>query len=290
MNPQESDVTTAPDRERPVAEFVEALAKGLAVVEAFDEGHAEMTLSEVARRAGVTPAAARRSLHTLTTLGYVRHVNRRFMLGARMLLLGAAYLRAAHVEEILLPELVRLVRQFGDAASVTVLDRHDILYIAHHSEQRARRMTAGVGVTYPAYPTSMGRVLLAGLSPEAFDAYIATVHLEKLTDATITDRGKLKAIVARARRDGYATAVDELDYGITALAVPIYDAEGRVAAALNSSGYSGRVSIAEMVDERLVDLRESAARISQALARYPTLARTLGVNGEWTATRMREPA
>jgi IclR family pca regulon transcriptional regulator len=295
MNPRPPHITPAPGRDKAAPEFVEALAKGLAVVEAFDEGHAEMTLSEVARRAGITPAAARRSLHTLTTLGYVRHVNRRFVLGARVLLLGAAYLRAAHVEEILLPELVRLVRRFGDAASVTVLDRHDILYIAHHSEQRARRMTAGIGVTYPAYPTSMGRVLLAGLPPQAFAAYLAGLRTEKLTDFTVTDHGKLAAIVARARRNGYATAVDELDYGITAIAVPIRDGEGRVVAALNSSGYSGRVGVDEMIDTRLPELRESAMRISQALARYPTLARSLGANAEWTgrataAARIKEPA
>jgi IclR family pca regulon transcriptional regulator len=265
----------------PSPEFVEALAKGLAVVEAFDAGHAEMTLSEVARRAGMTPAAARRSLHTLAALGYVRHVNKRFMLGARVLLLGAAYTRAAHVEEILLPELHRLVRRFGDAASVTVLDGEDILYIAHHSEQRARRMTAGIGVTYPAYPTSTGRVLLAGLPPERLNAYLAALKTEKLTEATVTDPRRIAAIVAQARRDGYATAVDELDYGITAIAVPIHDQEGRVVAALNSSGYSGRVTIDEMIEERLAELRESAARISHGLARYPTLAHSLGTNGEW---------
>ncbi len=294
-NPRLTHVTSAPVRDKAVPEFVEALAKGLAVIEAFDEAHGEMTLSEVARRAGMTPAAARRSLHTLTALGYMRHVNRRFMLGARVLLLGTGYLRSAHVEEILLPELVRLVRRFGDAASVTVLDRHDVLYVAHHSEQRARRMTAGVGVTYPAYPTSTGRVLLAGLSPEALDEYLATARLEKLTDMTVTDRGKLKEIVDRARRDGYATAIDELDYGVTAIAVPIRDQEGRVVAALNSSGYSGRLNIEEMVNARLHELHESAARISQALSRYPTLSRSLSANGEWaakpaTAKRISEPA
>jgi IclR family transcriptional regulator, pca regulon regulatory protein len=261
------------------AEFVGGLAKGLAVIEAFDAGQSEMTLSEVARRAGITPAAARRSLHTLAALGYVRHVNKRFLLSARVLHLGAAYLRAAHIEEILLPELRRLVARFGDAASVSVLDGDDILYIAHHSAERANRIFAGVGVTYPAYPTSMGRVLLAGLSKDAFDAYLCNARLEKLTELTVTDRAKLHAIVARARKVGFATAVDELDYGITALAVPVRDPDGNVVAALNSSGYSGRVDIGIMIAERLSELRESAARMSQALARHPTLARSILSNG-----------
>ena len=264
-----------PKREKGAPEYVGGLTKGLAVIEAFDAAHSEMTLSEVARRAGITPAAARRSLHTLAMLGYVRHVNKRFLLSARVLVLGAAYLRSAHVEEILLPELRRLVASFGGAASVTVLDRHDILYIAHHSEERANRIFAGVGVTYPAYPTSMGRVLLTGLPADALDTYLREICIAPLTELTVTDRTKLAAIIAKARKDGYATAVDELDYGITALAVPIRNSEGRIVAALNSSGYSGRLKIKDMVAERLADLNQSAARLSQELARHPALARSI---------------
>ena len=264
-----------PKREKGALEYVGGLSKGLAVIEAFDAAHPEMTLSEVARRAKITPAAARRSLHTLLKLGYVRHVNKRFLLSARVLVLGAAYLRAAHVEELLLPELRHVVSRFGGASSVTVLNRHDILYIAHHSEERAHRIFAGVGVTYPAYPTSMGRVLLAGLPSEEVEAYLAGAPLVKLTEFTVTDREKLCAIISKARKDGYGTAVDELDYGITALAVPIRDQAGRVVAALNSSGYSGRIKIKEMIAERLSELQETASRVSQTLAHHPALARSI---------------
>ncbi len=142
------------------AEFVEALARGLAVLGAFDEAHAEMALTQVAGRIGVSPATARRSLHTLEALGYLRFVNKRYVLAAHVLTLGAAYIRAAGVDEALMPELRRLVDLFGDASSVSVLDGSNILYIAHCSEQRAARRTAGIGVTYPAYATSMGRVFI----------------------------------------------------------------------------------------------------------------------------------
>jgi len=277
LTPTGSDPT--PKREKGALEYVGGLSKGLSVIEAFDAGHAEMTLSEVARRAKITPAAARRSLHTLLKLGYVRHVNKRFLLSARVLVLGAAYLRAAHVEELLIPELRHVVGRFGGAASVTVLNRYDILYIAHHSEERANRIFAGVGVTYPAYPTSMGRVLLAGLPAEEVEAYFANARLEKLTEFTVTDREKLCAIISKTRKDGYGTAVEELDYGITALAVPIRDQTGRVVAALNSSGYSGRVKIKEMIAERLADLQETASRVSQTLAHHPALARSIAGAG-----------
>jgi IclR family pca regulon transcriptional regulator len=260
--------------EKPL-EFVESLAKGLAIIEAFDADHPEMTLSEVARRAGISPAAARRGLHTLTALGYMRQVGKRFLLSVRVLSMGSAYLRAAHVEQALMPELRRIVGRFGDAASVSVLDGHNILYVAHYSEQRANRRLAGVGVTYPAYPTSMGRILLAGLPTAQLEAYFSVISPREFTEYTVTDPGRLRDIVRAARRDGYATVVDEFDYGVTALAVPIRGPDGRVPAALNSSGYTGRLKIGPMIAERLEPLRESAARLAEALERYPTLANSL---------------
>lgn len=263
-------------------EFVEALSRGLAVIEVFDAAHSHLSLSEVARRAGVSPATARRSLHTLEALGYVRSVNKRFMLSARILTLGSAYLRAAQVDEVLLPELRRLVSLFGDASSVSVLDGHHILYIAHLSEQRAVRPIAGTGVTYPAYATSMGRVLLAALPDSELTAYFAAAKIEKLTECTETNRDRLREIVEAARRNGYATAVDQLAYGITALAVPIQVAGGRAVAALNSSGYSGHIDEATLMRERLAELRLSAARIAAIITRYPALYHSLVVS---TATR-----
>jgi IclR family transcriptional regulator, pca regulon regulatory protein len=260
-------------------EFVEALSRGLAVIEVFDAAHSNLSLSEVARRAGLSPATARRSLHTLEALGYVRSINRRFMLSARILALGSAYLRAAHVDEVLMPELRRLVSLFGDAASVSVLDGHHILYLAHVSQQRAVRPIAGTGVTYPAYATSMGRVLLAGLRHAELVTYLAEARIEKLTERTETNRGRLREIVEAARRNGYATAVDQLAYGITALAVPVQVADGRSVAALNSSGYSGHIGEETLVRERLVELRLSASRIAAIITRYPALYHSLIVSG-----------
>lgn len=256
-------------------EFVEALARGLLVIEAFDEHHSEMTLSEVARRVGVTASTARRSLWTLASLGYVRQVNKKFTLSARILTLGSAYLRATHIEDALVPELRRLVAMFGDAASVSVLDGHDILYLAHVSQQRAMRPTASVGITYPAYATSMGRVLLAGLSHIEFEKYLVEAKLERLTAQTEIDPRRLRIIVQEARIRGYATAVDQLAYGVTSLAVPIVIRPGHIVAAVNSSGYSGNTNPKIMVAKRLKELRLSASRIAGMLSRHPALLHSL---------------
>src|SRR5262249_9760514 len=128
-----------PDNDR---EYVETLARGLAVLEAFGP-EAELTLSEAARAAGISPAAARRCPRTLAALGYVRPVGTRFVLAARILTLASSYLRGAHVEDALMPELRSIVASFGDSASIGILDGDNVLYIAHLSEQRSVRPIAG---------------------------------------------------------------------------------------------------------------------------------------------------
>jgi len=258
------------------AEFVEALSKGIAILESFDSQHPEMTLSDVARRVGLSPAAARRSLITLQALGYVGQNNKRFHLRPKVLGLGSAFYFSARVDEILQPELRRLVEVFGDASSIGTLQGHDVLYIAHHSEQRARRPSAVVGARYPAHATSLGRVLLAGLPPEEFECYLRAVEPVALTRKTVVDKGELRALVEEVREQNYSTTVDQLDYGITAIAVPIRGPSGRPIGALNSSGYTGLLTAEDLVDNRLQELRISAARLGETISRYPVMQSMMG--------------
>lgn len=258
------------------AEFVEALAKGLAILESFDATHAEMTLSEVARRVGLSPAAARRSLITLQALGYVGQSHKRFHLRPKIMTLGSAFYYSARIDEVLQPNLRELVERFGDASSVGTLDGEDVIYIAHFSIQRARRAVAVAGARYPACATSLGRVLLAGLSDADLDRYLAEVRPESLTSRTITDPEILRREILEVRALGYSTTVDQLDYGVTALAVPIRDLEGRTIAALNTSGYTGKVTPETLVAERLPELTQAASHIAHAIARYPILQSIIG--------------
>lgn len=270
-----SEPSAADSATRP-REFVEGLARGLAILSAFDAAHAEMTLSEVARQVGIPPAAARRSLMTLAALGYVGQTDKRFHLRPKVMTLGSAFYFAARIDQVLQPELRRIVERFGDASSVGTLDGADVVYIAHFSVQRARRPSAVVGAHYPAHATSLGRVLIAGLPSSRAAALIDTLRPEALTTRTITDREALRAEIEAVRDQGYAVTVDQLDYGITALAVPIRAPDGRVIAALNSSGYTGMVTPDSLVRERLPELRATAARIAEGIARYPTLRSIMG--------------
>lgn len=271
----QQSMTSSEVDDRP-AEFVEALAKGLAILECFDATHAEMTLSDVARRVGLSPAAARRSLITLQTLGYVGQKDKRFHLRPKIMTLGSAFYFSTRIEDVLQPNLRALVETFGDASSIGTLDGDDVIYIAHVSVQRARRAAAVVGARYPACATSLGRVLLAGLPDAALDRYLAHVRPAALTSKSITDPKVLRSEILAVREAGYSTTVDQLDYGITALAVPIRDIEGGVIAALNTSGYTGKVTPETLVAERLPALREAASNIAHEIARYPILQSIIG--------------
>jgi len=264
-----------PGVEKP-AEFVEALAKGLAILESFDAAHPEMTLSEVARSVGLSPAAARRSLITLSALGYVGQTGKRFHPKPKVMTLGSTFYFSARIDELLQPDLKALVERFGDASSVGTLSDRDVIYVAHYSVQRAHRAMAVIGARYPAYATSIGRVVLAALPPDALDAYLARLAPEPLTAKTLTDPCALREEIGRVRENGYATTVDQLDYGITALAVPVRNSQGVTVAALNSSGYSGVVTPESLVAERLPELRAAAARITRKMARFPILESMLG--------------
>src|SRR5512134_810020 len=164
------------------AEFVASLERGLRVLQTFSGEYPQLTLSEVAALTELTPATARRSLHTLEMLGYVGRAGRRFLLRPKVLAISSGYLSAINAEVVLQPYLQEVVNDVGGSSSVTVLDDLDVVYIAHASLNRAIRLTAGAGSRYPVYPTSMGRVLLAFQPESAIEAYFERVALRKLTE------------------------------------------------------------------------------------------------------------
>jgi IclR family pca regulon transcriptional regulator len=160
----------------------------------------------------------------------------------------------------------------GDSASLAVLDGTEIVYVARASLRTVLRLEAHVGSRLPAYPTSMGRVLLSGLSRERLDWYFDNARIDTLTAHTVTDRKRLELLIDECRRNGYAAVEDELAFGVVAVAVPVSDHAGRVVAALNSSGHSKKMTKAQLVRDRLPMLRQVSRQISAELARVPGLA------------------
>jgi IclR family pca regulon transcriptional regulator len=253
-------------------EVMGGLAKGLQVLRALGRDARGSTLSQVASAVKLPAATARRCLLTLEELGYVTRAGRTFVLRPKVLELGAAYLEAMDVEALTKTHLEELAQETGDSAALSVLDGIDIVYIARASTRTLLRLEAHVGSRFPAYPTSMGRVLLAGLSPAGLRKYFAAARLEPLTEHTITERPRLVRRIDECRRAGYAAVADELAYGVVAVAVPVFDELGRVVAALNSSSHSKKISCSELVRERVAMLQQISRHISAELRRVPGLS------------------
>ena len=256
----------------PRREAMGGLARGLAVIRAFTRERPAPSLSDIARSARIPAASARRCLLTLEELGYVTRAERSFLLRPKVLELGAAYLESMNIEQLTRTHLEDLARRTADSAALCVLDGTDTVYVARASVRTLLRLEAHVGSRFPAHATSTGRVLLAGLEPEILQRYFAGAPLEKLTDRTVTDPARLRQISEECRRAGHAAVEDELAYGVVALAVPVFDAAGRVVAALNTSSHSRRINRARLTRDRLAMLRRVSRQISADLATVPGLS------------------
>jgi IclR family transcriptional regulator, pca regulon regulatory protein len=255
------------------ADFIQSLERGLSVIRAFDAEHPKLSLSEVAASTGLSRAAARRFLHTLVNLGYMRVEGSQFALRPKVLELGYAYLSSLSLPEVALPHLEQLVEQVRESSSVSELDGEDVVYIARVPTRRIMTVAISVGTRFPAYATSMGRVLLAGRPDDWLDTYLESTKLRALTSHTIADPSSLRAELRKIRAQGWAVVDQELEEGLRSVAAPIHDGEGRVIAAVNVSTHAGRRSIADVIDDLLEPLLRTARLIESDLRRSGTSAR-----------------
>jgi len=259
-------------RSAPSGDFVQSLARGLAVIRAFDAEHADLSLSDVARRAGITRAAAGRFLRTLEHLGYVRAstgsatgVGARYALTPRVLELGFSYLSAVSIPEIVQPHLERLSHEVDESVSAAVLDGGDIVYVARVPTRRIMSVRITIGTRFPAYATSMGRVLLAGQTDAAVEGVLTASAPQALTERTLTDTAALRAELARVREQGWALVDGELEPGLRSVAVPVHDRKGEVVAAVNVSTSATRDSVEHVLDAYLPRLQAAATAIDAEL-------------------------
>ena len=245
-------------------EFVQSLARGLEVITAFDAQHRELTLADVARRTGLNRATARRFLHTLVTLGYVRQDDQRFSLTPRVMRLGYAFVSGLPLSEIAQPHLKELSARLGESTSVSVLDGTDILYVVRVPTRRIMATAIPIGARFPAHATSMGRVLLAALPPGELEEHLAR-PLEALTPHTLTDPDALRAELGRVREQGYAVSDQQLALGLRSVAVPLREGE-RVVAAVNVSMPVHDGTAPHRTEDVVPALRAAVARIEEELA------------------------
>jgi IclR family pca regulon transcriptional regulator len=238
-------------------DFVRSLERGLAIIRCFGADTPTMTVSQLARRAGLTRAAARRFALTLEQLGYLNRTGDRFELSPRVLDLGYNYLSAHSFSDIALPRLERLVAETAEASEASILDHGDIVYLVRIPGPARMTISVSVGGRRPAHATAMGRALLADLSADEIADYLRDHELTAMQPGTITDRDAFLAELDKVRAQGFALVNQELEEGLLAIAVPVRDQRGRGRAAINLSTHIGRKSLADLL--ALVPVVQQAA-------------------------------
>jgi IclR family pca regulon transcriptional regulator len=244
-------------------DVIDSVAKAFAVLEAFGGDRPALTVSEAATLAGLTRPTARRILLTFVRLGLAEEAERGYRLTAKVLRFGYGYLASLPVAERAQPHMRALADRVRESCSMAALDDGDIVYLARVPAARTMSITLGIGARLPAYPTSMGRVLLAALPEPALAAYLEATPLVKLTAHTIDEPQALRAELARVREQGFAMVDGEREEGVRSAATPVHDHTGTVVAALNVSANAARISVETLREECVPLLKETAEAISR---------------------------
>ncbi len=244
-------------------DFIDAVEKAFRVMEAFSAERPALTVSQAAGFTGLTRPTVRRLLLTFTRLGFAETDGREFRLTPHVLRLGYAYLSSTPVWERALPHMRALADSVKESVSLAVLDGPEIVYVARVPAARSMTITLTVGSRLPAYPTSMGRVLLADLPDAELETYLKTVRLDALTPHTLTDRTALRAELHRVREQGYAMIDGEREEGVRSAAAAVRDGGQAASMALNVSANAARVPLQRLREEFVPQLIAAAELISR---------------------------
>jgi IclR family pca regulon transcriptional regulator len=251
-------------------DFIEALARGLEVIAAFEPGRDAMTLSDVATATGLARPTARRILLTLVELGYVRVDGTRYALTPRVLELGAAYVGSLGLWDVARPHLQELSAKTNESCSIAQLDGSDIVYVARVAVPKIVGLSVQIGTRFPALQTSLGKVLLAELDAGGLRRVLAEPTRSGLTPLWLPSAKERDAELRQVHARGWAITDQQLALGIRSVAAPIRDGE-RVVAAVNVNTHAAETTVEELTDHHLPLLLRAAGEIGADFARLRSL-------------------
>jgi DNA-binding IclR family transcriptional regulator len=242
-------------RARPVA----SVARALALLDALRDSEQDLGVNELARRIGVSPSTASRLLATLETSGIVqRDGSGPFRLGLGLVTLADRVLSRLDLRALARPVLVELMERTGETSTLSVPGEHEAITVDSVPSRSSVVSMARLGRPSVSHATAVGKVMLAfggGPLPRERD-------LKALTDRTITDRARLAREVLSVRQSGYGTVFGERELDVNAIAAPVFDRAGALAAILGLQGPANRL---EDPTRLLATLREGAATLTRAL-------------------------
>lgn len=246
-------------------DFVESLDRGLRLLQAFGDLRGPMTLSDVARAAGLPRATARRILFTLEHGGFVAGDGKLFTLTPHVLTLAGSYLRSNQVVAVLQPVLDRISSAAQEISSLALLDGDEVVFIARGSPARVFSTGLEIGYRLPAFCTSVGRALLSRLGDDELAKRLKAMRREALTPQTVTDPKLLLKTIQADRAKGFSLVDREAEPHFRSISVPVRRYDGVIVAAINMGAHVDRVPLRELTDRFLPLLREGAEGVKDRL-------------------------
>ena len=243
-------------------DFIEALARGLDVIQAFQPRQPVMSLAAVAAATGLARPTARRILLTLEQMGYARAAEGGFELTPRVLELGMSYVLSRNLWEVARPHMERLVARTHESSSIAQLDGSDIVYVARVAVPKIVALAVTIGTRFPAMQTSLGKVLLAALSPEEAERVLAEPSRSGIPPRIVFSGEERAASLREVRARGWALTDEELAAGIRSVAAPLRDGEGQVVASMNVNTHAAETPVEVLTGEYLPLLLQTAGAIS----------------------------
>jgi DNA-binding IclR family transcriptional regulator len=237
-------------------------ARAFGVLEAFSPASPALTLSEIARRAGLPLTTAHRLVAELCRAGALeRDDDGTYRIGLRLWEIGSLAPRGVPLREAALPFLEDLYEVTHENAQLGVREGHDVVYIERIAGRHAVGVLTRVGGRFPLHASGIGLVLLAH-APESVQREVLEAPLQRYTDFTITDPTRLGRVLAQVRRDGVAVSDRQVTEDAMSVAAPITDPGGEVIAALSVVAKAGGTVAARLAPA----VRAAALGTSRALS------------------------
>jgi len=256
--------------------FIGSVGKCFRVLEALNANGHPLTLTALAAAAGLDRSATQRITHTLGRLGYLRQhpETRTWSLGTRLLEFGHTVLAYDRLRECALPLLEALNRVTGETVNLMELEGLEIVYVARFPSRHAVSVDLHVGSRLPAYCTAAGRAILARMPEPEAHALLAASRRARLTERTVTELPALRALLERARADGYVVNDQEAFVGDLSVAAAVTDPSGRPVGAINIAVPTPRWQRRALERELVPQLVACAREISLVYATSTRAARS----------------
>ena len=251
----------------------QAVSRAVSVLKVFESANSGLTAAQIAGKLNLNRSTVHRLLSVLEAEGLVARDttfngeprNSAYRLGPTLVSLGGLALRQINLRAVALPQLRALAQKSGETVDLELLVGPEVMIIEEVQGEHMLRVGVGdnIGSRYPAYATSTGKLLLAGLSEAELKATLPN-KLAALTPFTVTDKQVLREQLAEARRQGWALSWEELEAGLVAIGAPITGRDGEPIAAVSISGPTARIDRSQIKHLSLI-VMDTTKRITREL-------------------------